>query len=169
MLVRSRHRVRTALAVVVAIAAAAAPAAAHAQPGPIAVTDKGAVRGLTADGVAKFLGLPYAAPPVGALRWRPPAPAARWKGVRAATSYARRCPQLPSTNGAGSENEDCLYLNVFTPTAHPRRRLPVLFWIHGGGFENGSGDQHDGALLARTPCPWPRPTPSRRAPSTACR
>ena len=71
--------------------------------------------------------------------------------TRAATAYASRCPQLPSTNGAGSENEDCLYLNVFRPAGDaPRRQLPVLFWIHGGGFQNGSGDQHDGALLART-------------------
>jgi hypothetical protein len=67
---------RAGLAFVVAIAAAAAPAAAHAKEGPIAVTDRGAVRGFAADGVDKFLGVPYAAPPVGALRWRPPAPPA---------------------------------------------------------------------------------------------
>jgi carboxylesterase type B len=134
----------------------ATPAAAHTRPrvgDPVVQTRQGAVRGLTTDGADKFLGLPYAAAPVGALRWHAPAPAARWRGARAATSYASRCPQLPSSNGAGSENEDCLYLNVFRPAGAGRERhgrLPVLFWIHGGGFNNGSADQHDGALLART-------------------
>jgi para-nitrobenzyl esterase len=132
------------------------PAAAAGRPGggdPVVHTRQGTARGLTADGADKFLGLPYAAPPVGALRWRPPAAPARWRGTRSATSYASRCPQLASSNGAGSENEDCLYLNVFRPAGAARERaarLPVLFWIHGGGFINGSGDQHDGALLART-------------------
>jgi carboxylesterase type B len=137
--------------------AMAMPAAAAARPGaggPVVQTRQGAAKGLTADGADKFLGLPYAAPPVGALRWRAPAPPARWHGTRSATTYASRCPQLPSTNGAGSENEDCLYLNVFRPVSdgreHHGAKLPVLFWIHGGGFQNGSGDQHDGALLART-------------------
>ena len=126
-------------------AAAATPAGAG---DPVVHTRQGEARGLTADGADKFLGLPYAAPTVGALRWRAPAPPARWHGTRAATAYANRCPQLPSTNGAGSENEDCLYLNVFRPAGAGRERrrakLPVLFWIHGGGFQNGSGDQHDG-------------------------
>jgi hypothetical protein len=132
------------------------PAAAQTRSGtrdPVVQTRQGAARGLTTDGADKFLGLPYAAAPVGALRWHAPAPPARWHGTRAATSYASRCPQPPSTNGAGSENEDCLYLNVFRPARAGRGRhgrLPVLFWIHGGGFNNGSGDQHDGALLART-------------------
>jgi para-nitrobenzyl esterase len=74
--------------------------------------------------------------------------------VRPATAYGNRCPQLQSTNGPGSENEDCLSLNVFRPARAARgrehRKLPVLFWIHGGGFQNGSADQHDGALMART-------------------
>jgi carboxylesterase type B len=132
----------------------------HHHGGLVVRTDSGAVRGLHADGVDKFLGIPYAAPPVGALRWQPPAPAQRWGGVRPATAYGARCPQLPSSNGAGSENEDCLTLNVFGPGgrsgghaarwARGGRRLPVLLWIHGGGLINGSGDQHDGALLART-------------------
>jgi carboxylesterase type B len=130
------------------VAVFAVPGAAWAHgDGPVVRTDKGAVRGLRADGVDKFLGIPYSAPPVGALRWQPPAPAARWRGVRPATAYGARCPQLPSSNGAGSENEDCLTLNVFRTRG---RGLPVLFWIHGGGLVNGSGDQHDGALLART-------------------
>src|SRR3954452_23723890 len=154
---------RSLATVVLLIAALAVPGTASASPhhhdGLVVGTKQGAVRGLHADGVDKFLGIPYAAPPTGTLRWQPPAPAARWGGVRPATAYGARCPQLPSPNGAGSENEDCLTLNVFRPGADHRsargrhrggRRLPVLFWIHGGGLVNGSGDQHDGALLART-------------------
>src|SRR5436190_1300359 len=118
-----------------------APAAAGAHRAPTVRTDNGKVRGFTADGADKFLGIPYAAPPVGARRWRPPAPAASWHGVRDATSYGNRCPQLPSSNGAGSENEDCLYINVFRPAHRRVRHAPVLVFIHGGGLVNGSGDQ----------------------------
>ena len=133
--------------VVVALVAAIAPATASAHgSGPLARTEAGLVRGFTADHTEKFLGIPYAAAPVGARRWRAPAPAAAWHGVRDATQYGARCPQLPSSNGAGSENEDCLSLNVFTPTGpRPRHHRPVLVFIHGGGLINGSGDQHDGA------------------------
>jgi para-nitrobenzyl esterase len=127
--------------------AGAAPALAHG--GPVAATDHGAVRGLTADGVDKFLGIPFAAPPVGALRWRPPQPAARWRGVRDATTLPNRCPQAANSNGPRSETEDCLYLSVYRPQGFARH-LPVLFWIHGGGLTTGSGTQHDGALIART-------------------
>jgi len=148
-----RWAARAALAGAVAMVALPAAASGHervgGQSGPTARTHEGAVQGLTADGADKFLGIPYAAAPVGALRWRAPQPPARWHGVRPATAYGNRCPQLPSSNGAGSENEDCLTLNVFRPQ-HGGKRLPVLFWIHGGGFQNGSGDQHDGSLLART-------------------
>src|SRR3954447_3994878 len=121
---------------VVALAAATvivapASAAAHA---PVAKTDTGLVRGFTAAGADKFLGIPYAAPPVGARRWQAPATAARSHGVRDATRYSNRCPQTPSPNGAGSENEDCLYLNVSRPERRPARghRAPVLVFIHGG-------------------------------------
>jgi carboxylesterase type B len=127
--------------------AGAAPARAHG--GPVAATDHGPVRGLSADGVDKFLGIPYAAPPVGALRWRPPQPAARWHGVRDATTLPNRCPQTANSNGPRSETEDCLYLSVYRPQGFAHR-LPVLFWIHGGGLTTGSGTQHDGALIART-------------------
>jgi para-nitrobenzyl esterase len=135
-----------ALGVAIAIVAPAS-AAAH---GPVAKTDAGLVRGFSADGVDKFLGIPYAAPPVGARRWKAPAPAAHWHGVRDATRYGSRCPQLPSSNGAGSENEDCLYLNVYRPDRQRHGNAPVLVFIHGGGLINGSGDQHDGALMARS-------------------
>src|SRR5262252_3731599 len=77
--------------------------------GPVAGTSNGAVRGLASGVVDEFLGIPYAAPPVGALRWQPPRPAARWSGVRPATSYAPHCPQPSSPFGAASTSENCLY------------------------------------------------------------
>src|SRR3954454_19258139 len=103
------------------------PATARAQ--LVVRTDRGLVRGLTTGKVDKFLGMPYAAPPVGGLRWRPPAPAASWKGVRAAVRTGPRCPQVSSYNGPRVETEDCLYLNVYRPARRAPARLPVLFWI----------------------------------------
>src|SRR4051812_1119799 len=140
-------RVRWAAAAAVVLAALAyAPATAGAD--TVVRTDRGTVRGLTTGRVDKFLGLPYAAPPVGSHRWRPPARAARWKGVRAGVRTGPRCPQVAGYNGPRVEIEDCLYLNVYRPARARSRRLPVLFWIHGGGLVNGSGDQHDGTLMA---------------------
>ena len=83
-------------------------------------TSDGAVRGVAVPGstVDAFLGLPYAAPPTGNLRWRPPQPPAHWQGVRDATSFAPSCPQNPNANPflpPGPTSEDCLYLNVYTP------------------------------------------------------
>jgi para-nitrobenzyl esterase len=100
----------------------------------------------------EFLGIPYAAPPVGPLRWRPPRPAARWAGIRDATKPGDVCAQT-GTIVTGELNtstaEDCLYLNVYTPAALPRRAaLPVMVWIHGGGFTGGAGSIYDGAPLA---------------------
>ncbi|MDH6214874.1 carboxylesterase/lipase family protein [Streptomyces pseudovenezuelae] len=110
-------------------------------------TDKGAVAGATAGGVDRFLGMPYAAPPVGAGRWQPPASA--WSGARSATSYGSRCPQASTGTGPGM-SEDCLYLNVYTSERRTDRPLPVLFWIHGGGFSGGAGDLYDGSRIAKT-------------------
>ena len=84
--------------------------------GPVVGTANGAVRGLANGAVDEFLGIPYAAPPVGALRWRPPQPAASWSGVRDATQFAPHCPQPASPFGQASTSEDCLFLNVFTPS-----------------------------------------------------
>ena len=79
-------------------------------------TDDGAVRGTTAGTVAEFLGIPYAAPPTGNLRWRPRSPPAEWQGVRDATQFGPSCPQPPSPFvPPGPFSEDCLYLNVYTP------------------------------------------------------
>lgn len=160
---RNRSLVVGLLAAVGVLAAMPAIASARSRPSvrrsqPIAFTRDGIVQGFSAAGVDKFLGIPYAAPPVGALRWRPPAPPAPWRGVRSATTLPPACPQLANSNGARSENEDCLYLSVYVPQGmhadrdrHGRgHRLPVLFWIHGGGLTTGTGNQHDGTLMATT-------------------
>ena len=97
----------------------------------------------------EFLGIPYAAPPVGALRWQPPRPAAPWHGTRAATSYAPHCPQPSSAFGRASTSEDCLYLNVFTPAASKARNLPVMVWVHGGSLRTGESDDYNPAGLVR--------------------
>jgi carboxylesterase type B len=129
----------------------AAPAATVRPQSLIVTTDEGQVEGRTTGTVDEWLGMPYAKPPVGALRWEPPEPATSWAGVRSALSYGGRCAQLASGNGPRIDNEDCLYLNVYAPSVIPAgKRLPVLFMIHGGGLLNGAGDQYDGSLLAQS-------------------
>jgi para-nitrobenzyl esterase len=119
-------------------------------------THQGKVRGksINEEKVRAFLGIPYAAPPLGPLRWKAPAPAAKWKSVRDATNYGARCMQGHPFEDMvfqdAGENEDCLYLNVFTPAgAKTKSKLPVMFWIHGGGYRGGSGSEprHDGDFL----------------------
>ena len=117
--------------------------------GPIVTIDSGAVRGVAVSGRYVFLGLPYAAPPTGGLRWQAPRPRASWKGVRDATQYAASCPQPPSGfAGPGPFSEDCLYLNVFTPSLRRNAERPVLVWIHGGGFTQDASRNYDGSKLA---------------------
>ena len=127
----------------------------------VVATDLGSVSGLTGrGGVTAFLGVPYAAPPVGDLRWRPPQPAARWEGVRKTQTFGASCMQaqpgsrLPWTEEfmtQGPISEDCLFLNVWTVARTPNARLPVMVWIYGGGFNEGSGSVavYDGTELAR--------------------
>jgi para-nitrobenzyl esterase len=119
-------------------------------------TRQGALRGVQERGLEVFRGVPFAAPPVGPLRFRPPEPPPRWTGVREATRFARGAPQNAAiagpllSLGIGRTGEDCLYLNVWTPRADGGRR-PVLVWIHGGAFVLGAGSQtlYDGSALAR--------------------
>jgi para-nitrobenzyl esterase len=90
------------------------------------------------DGVRHWLGIPYAAPPVGALRWRAPEPAAEWSGTRKAEAFGAPCLQAGETQLNPDSAEDCLYLNVHRP-ADDSEDLPVMVWIHGGGLKTGSG------------------------------
>jgi carboxylesterase type B len=113
-------------------------------------TPDGALRGIRADHVDSFLGVRYAQPPTGHLRWAAPRPVKPWKGVRSAEAYGNRCPALPSSNGPLSLTEDCLFLNVQRPAkTRSGGRLPVYVWIHGGGLVNGSSNQHDGTKFVR--------------------
>jgi len=130
-------------------------AAAHAEPLTIK-TQQGKVLGKTINEgkVRAFLGLPYAAPPVGDLRWKAPQHPAKWKGERNATAYGAHCAQnhvfddMVFQDNGGSE--DCLFLNVFTPAdAKDSSKLPVMFWIHGGGFSGGASNEprHNGDFM----------------------
>lgn len=131
-----------ALSVLIMPAPASAPPAA----GPVVRIDTGLVRGVDGDGYRTFSGVPFAAPPVGALRWRSPQPAAAWPGVRDATTPHAECAQNTIT-GTQAGVEDCLYLNVTAP-AGPRRNRPVLVFVHGGSFQNGSANDYDPHRLA---------------------
>jgi para-nitrobenzyl esterase len=123
---------------------------------PIANTAQGQVAGTDIGGVLRFAGIPFAKPPVGDLRFRPPQPMDRWDGVRPATAFGDTCLQNPmgleTFFGGDPEpvSEDCLYLNVWTPAMDDARR-PVMVWIHGGAFVMGSGSNamYDGASFAR--------------------
>ena len=120
--------------------------------GPLVQTDRGPVQGFVQNGVTEFLGIPYAAPPVGKLRWRPPRLHARWTTPLQATAYGPTCPQSTTLGvfAEASVSENCLYLNVFTPKAGylGSKARPVLFWIHGGGNYDGESNDYDGSKLA---------------------
>jgi para-nitrobenzyl esterase len=122
---------------------------------PIVKLHEGRVSGIVRGGVAVFQGIPYAAPPVGPLRWRPPQPAVPWPGVKIARQAGAICPQAynAADNGVGPMpmSEDCLTLNVYVPSQPPPAPLPVMLWIHGGGLVNGSATAalYDGSELAR--------------------
>jgi para-nitrobenzyl esterase len=110
--------------------------------------------GAGASGVREFKGIPFAEPPVGDLRWRPPQPVKNWTGVRQATGFGPRCMQLPLFGDMGFRSngmsEDCLYLNVWTPAKNASAKLPVLVYFFGGGFQAGDGSEprYDGESMA---------------------
>ncbi|MEN3747404.1 carboxylesterase family protein [Sphingomonas sp. HF-S3] len=119
-------------------------------------TDSGSVRGSTVRGVASWKGIPFAAPPVGDLRWRAPQPVKPWRGVRPATAFSNDCMQIPFAGDAAPLGtppaEDCLYVNVWRPaTARAGAKLPVMVWIYGGGLVNGGASPavYDGSEIAR--------------------
>ena len=114
---------------------------------PVVKIDSGELQGAVADGVVSFKGIPFAAPPVGELRWRPPQPVAKWTDVRQATDFGADCMQgrfgpppaaAPGAPPPRIPSEDCLYLNVWRPEDPGARNLPVMVWIYGGGFTGGS-------------------------------
>lgn len=112
--------------------------------GPRVTIDSGTIEGVSADGLHVFKGLPYAAPPVGVLRWRAPQPVTKWNGIRRATDYGNDAPQ--KNQWAPNQDEDCLYLNVWAPGDAASRPYPVMVWIHGGAFISGSGRMNGEAL-----------------------
>ena len=144
-------RTRLAIAAVslglLVTAAPAVSASTTTAGGPVAITADGAVRGLASGAVHQFLGIPYAAPPAGALRWQPPQPAAGWSGVRNATQFAPHCPQSAGPFGEASTSENCLFLNVFTPSHGAGH--PVMVWIHGGALVSGESNDYDPTGLVR--------------------
>ncbi|HZT75566.1 MAG TPA: carboxylesterase family protein [Vicinamibacterales bacterium] len=127
-----------------------------AAPADAVRVDGGQISGVSENGVRVFKGIPFAAPPVGALRWKAPQPVVPWSGVKAADTFGAECMQVPYPAGSpyASEarpiSEDCLYLNVWTAASAGEKR-PVLFWIHGGAWTRGSGSTptYDGAALAK--------------------
>ena len=146
-------RVLCVLGTCAAVVAAASVARADS---PVVKTKQGSVRGkLINNGqVAAFLGIPYAAPPVGDLRWRPPQPAARWRGTRDGRRFGAHCYQTHQFADMvfqdSGPSEDCLFLNVYAPAnATAKSKLPVMFWIHGVGYQGGSASEprHDGDFL----------------------
>jgi para-nitrobenzyl esterase len=141
---------------ILALGLTSSPATATEPQSPAVTTEYGAVQGLHLPGnISSYRGIPYAAPPTGMLRWKPPTPATHWAGLRQATEFGPACLQLKSrldniyADGPFSTSEDCLFLNVWKPDG--ARQAPVMVWIHGGAFSGGtpSSPLYDGAQLAR--------------------
>jgi len=118
----------------------------------VVALDSGKVRGTQVEGVWTYLGIPYAAPPTGGLRWREPQPVKAWDGIRDCNKYGPVCPQPKSfMYDISNANEDCLYLNVWSPAKSSDESLPVMVWVHGGGFRDGAASlaMYEGNNLAK--------------------
>ncbi|PWK66724.1 para-nitrobenzyl esterase [Streptomyces sp. CG 926] len=152
----ARSLLGTALALVALLASVPPAAASSASPSggsprPVVAVAQGALRGQSRDGAQEFLGVPYAAPPIGDARLRAPAPPPRWTGVREATRQSPACLQFSpfGLSDPAAVSEDCLYLDVYRPrTARPGARLPVIVWMHGGAYSQGTGTQFGGRTMA---------------------
>lgn len=107
----------------------------------------GMIQGVAEEDMMVFKGIPFAAPPVGELRWKAPQPVIPWEGVRNADKFGHS--PMSSMGGQRDASEDCLYLNVWTPAKSPKDKLPVMVWIYGGGFSMGTSSFYDGAAIAR--------------------
>lgn len=141
---------RFCIALPVVIAACLLCSNAYAFESPVVKIDSGVLEGLTKDGVDEYLGIPYAAPPIGTLRWKPPQPVKSWKAMLVAAQFANTCAQNSELGAFAkrSNSEDCLYLNVYTAHSDPHaEKRPVLVWIHGGGYAVGESNDYDGSKL----------------------
>lgn len=148
----SRTAGKLAIAILIALGTLSAPSHMHAQTQPTVITPQGTLAGALDDGILVFKNIPYAAPPVGELRWREPQPPASWEGTRDATQFGFACIQAPvPTEPVGTQSEDCLNLNVWTPAINPTSTLPVMVWIHGGAFVIGANNMpvYSGLPLAK--------------------
>lgn len=159
---KTRIPATAAVAISMAVAAMAPPSMRAAIKDPVKTQD-GSISGMTLpSGVRQFLGIPYAAPPVGELRWKMPQPAAKWEGVRKADAFGDVCVQRPAPkripNNVATDlpdspkmSEDCLYLNVWTDAKNANTKLPVMVWIYGGAYTEGAGSSphNNGQFLAK--------------------
>jgi len=151
-----RHPLILTAALLFGAALTMSPQARAATPtAPLVQTAEGPVQGATRNGMNQFLGIPYATPPIGPLRWQPPKPHAAWTQPFAAAAFGKTCAQITELGvfaGPVSVSEDCLFLNVFTPaaaTAKAAKKLPVLVWIHGGGLFDGESNDYDAGALVK--------------------